>query len=106
MGKMSKAAPQAPAPVVSDDGTLKVVNVERVSNNELRVLIESTNLERLIGAEAKKFAYEQRLKHGMANAGIEPVSGAYVPDEEYNASNKEKRDVAHWQREFRLVNML
>ena len=90
----------------TEDGVLKVASVTRVSNNELRVAIESTDLERLTGPEARKLAYEQRLNHGMANAGAEPVAGTFVPAEEYEAAAKEGRNVARWQREFRLVNML
>lgn len=90
----------------TDDGVLKVVSADQASHNELRVVIEGTDLERLTTPEARQLAYEQRLKHGMANAGVEAVAGTFVPPEEYEAANKEKRNVARWQREFRLVSML
>ena len=90
----------------TEDGVLKVVDAKQVSFNELRVTIEGTDLERLTTPEARQLAFEQRLKHGMANAGVESVAGTFVPAEEYEAAAKEKRNVARWQREFRLVNML
>jgi hypothetical protein len=90
----------------TEDGVLKVVNVEKVSHNELRVMIEGTDLERLTGPEARKLAFEQRLNHGMANAGVEALAGTFVPQEEYDAAAAEERDVNRWHREFKLVGML
>lgn len=90
----------------SEDGVLRVFEVKQPGPNELRVVIEGTNLERLTGPEARALAYEQRLSHGMANAGAEALGGTYVPDEEYKAAADEDRDVARWHREFKLVGML
>lgn len=92
--------------VQTEDGVLKVIDVKRVSQFELRVLVEGTNLERLSTPEARKLAYEERLNNGMADAGIEPVAGTFVPDEEYAAAKDEGRNVARWHREFRIVQML
>jgi len=96
-------------PVVStetEDGVMKVVSVRKLTEFELRVIVESTNLERLTTPEARKLAFEQRLNHGMADAGVEALAGTFVPTEEYAAAEAEGRDVARWQREFRMVNML
>ena len=90
----------------TDDGVLKIVKSEKVGPNQLSVIVEGTNLERLTTPEARALAYEQRLKHGMADAGIEALTGTFVPDEEYKAAAEEQRNVARWQREFKLVNML
>ena len=90
----------------TEDGVLKVVDTKQLSNSELRVVVEGTDLERLTGTEARKLAFEQRLKHGMANSGVEAMAGTYVPQEEYDAAADESRNVARWRRDFRLVAML
>jgi hypothetical protein len=90
----------------SADGVLRVVKVDKLSLNELRVTVEGTDLERLTGSESRKLAFEQRLNFGMANAGAEAMGGTFVPPEEYEKAASEKRDVARWHREFKLVNML
>lgn len=90
----------------SPDNVLRVVKVDKPSLNELRVTIEGSDLERLTGPEARKLAFEQRLNFGMSNAGAEAVGGTFVPQEEYEKAAAEKRDVACWHREFKLVNML
>ena len=93
-------------PTQTDDGVLKVVDVKKLTAFELRVTVESTDLERLSTPEARKLAFEQRLNHGMADAGVEAVAGTFVPDEEYAAAKAEDRNVMRWQREFRMVSML
>jgi len=93
-------------PTGSEDGVLKVVSVKKLTEFELRVIIEGTDLERLTTPEARKLAFEQRLNHGMADAGVEALAGTIVPTEEYAAAEAEGRDVARWHREFRMVNML
>jgi len=90
----------------SDDGVLKVADVKVEGPSEMRVFIEGTDLERLSGSEAKALAFEQRLAHGRASAGVEAVASTFVPQDEYDDAAAEERDVARWQREFRLVNML
>jgi hypothetical protein len=101
---MAKKAKE-PVRATTEDGVLKVVSAAP-SGNEVRVIVEGTNLERLSSPEARKLAYEQRFAVGMANAGVSPVAGTFVPDEEYEAAAKDGRDVARWQREFRLINMI
>lgn len=90
----------------SADGVLKVVKVTRVGPTELLVVVEGTNLERLTTTEARALAYTERLNHGMADAGIAALAGTFVPDEEYEDAKKEKRNVARWHREFKIVSML
>jgi hypothetical protein len=93
------------APAATSDGVLKVVKVE-AHGRETRVIVEGTSLERLMSPEARKLAYEQRLKVGMENSGVEALFGTFVPPEETAAALKEKRNVKCWHREFRLVPML
>ena len=93
-------------PTETEDGVMKVVSVKKLTAFELRVIVESADLERLTTPEARKLAFEQRLNHGMADAGVEALAGTFVPEEEYAAAKEEERDVARWQREFRMVNML
>ena len=97
--------PEEPVPSATADGVLRVVSVEPLGH-EMRVIVEGADLERLTGTEARKLAFEQRLKVGMANAGVEAVAGTFVPDEEQKAAADEGRKVQRWHREFRLVNMI
>ena len=90
----------------TEDGVLKIAEVKKMSNNELRVIVEGSDLERLSGSEARNLAYEQRNAHGMANAGVEALAGTFVPPEEYEDAKAEERNVARWQREFKIVGML
>jgi len=109
MAKKKEAVSEKQESVVrsqTEDGVLKVVDAKQVSHNELRVIVEGADLGRLTTPEARTLAFEQRLKHGMANAGVEPVAGTFVPEGEYADAKKEGRNVARWQREFRLVSML
>lgn len=76
---MAKKKPVVPTQ--TDDGVMKVVEVKKLTAFELRVIVESTDLERLTTPEARKLAFEQRLNHGMADAGVEPVAGMFVLDE-------------------------
>ena len=110
MAKKKQAVAEKPeekvTPTQTEDGVMRVVEVKRVSAFELRVIVESTDLERLTTPESRKLAYEQRLNHGMADAGIEPVAGTFVPDAEYAAAKKEERNVGRLHREFRIVQIL
>lgn len=97
--KAKAAEKKEPEPV------LKIVET-RSEGGKLFITVEGTNLERLMSYEARNLAYEERLKHGLGNAGIEPRGGTYVDDTELKAAQDEKRDVQRWRREFALTQML
>lgn len=102
MGEVEK---KETVPEASEDGVLKVISA-KTTGNELRVIIEGSDLARLSSPEARKLAFVQRLKVGMGNAGVEAVGGTFVPAEEYEDAKDEQRNVKRWHREFRLVNMI
>lgn len=84
---------------------IKVASAE-MDGNHLRVTIEGSAISPLIEGPARQLAYEQRLEWGMASAGIELSGGTYVPDAEYAAAKKEKRDVARWRVDFLITSGL
>ncbi len=94
----------------SDDDVLKIVEA-KTAGGKVIVTVESTNLERLMGAEARSLAYEQRMKFGMANGGIEAVGGTYVPEGELRLVKEAQKagetlDVARWHRDFSITQMI
>jgi hypothetical protein len=94
----------------SDDSVLKVIEAKTVGGKVI-VTVEGTNLERLMSPEARSLAYEQRMKFGMANGGIEALSGTFVPAEELRLVQEAKeagtkRNVERWQREFSITQMI
>ena len=95
----------------SDDNVLRVVEA-KTEGGKVIVTVEGADLERLMGAEARGLAYEQRMKFGMANGGIEAVGGTYVPEEELQLVKEAKegagetRDVERWRRDFSITQMI
>ena len=94
----------------SDDEVLKVVEA-RTEGGKVIVTVEGTDLERLMGPEARSLAYEQRMKFGMANGGIEATGGTYVPTKELQLVKEagdagQKRDVERWHRDFSITQMI
>lgn len=77
-----------------------------IEGGRLKVVCESNSLSDLTEGKARKIAYEERLQHGMANAGIETVGGTYVPDTETKQAKKENRNVALWRCEFQITPMI
>ena len=84
---------------------LKLVDVKS-EGGKLFVTVEGTDLRILLTPAARALAYEERLKHGMANAGIEVRGGSYVDDAELAAAAEEKRDVERWRCDFLLTQMI
>jgi len=75
----------------------------RFEGGRLVVTVEGSSAERVMSTDAKNLAYAQRFEYGMTNAGIEPIAGIYVPDEERYAAEKETRAPTIWRRDFRLT---
>lgn len=99
--KAKRAQPKPPEP----EPVLKIVDV-RSEGGKLFVTVEGTDLRVLLTPAARALAYEERLEHGMANAGIEVRGGSYVDDAELALAAKEKRDVKYWRRDFLLTQMI
>jgi hypothetical protein len=78
----------------------------RLEGEKLIVVVESDSIPKLIEGAARKLAYEERLKHGMAQAGIEAMGGTYVPETEQKAAKEGKRNVALWRADFRITPLL
>ena len=94
----------------TDDDVLKVVEA-KTAGGKVIVTVEGTDLERLMGSEARSLAYEQRMRFGMANGGIEAVGGTYIPKEELRLVKEAKeqgetRDVTRWHRDFSITQMI
>ena len=94
----------------TDDGVLKVVEAA-TAGGKVIVTVEGTDLERLMGSEARNLAYEQRMRFGMANGGIEAVGGTYVPVAELKLVKAAKDDglirgVRRWHRDFSITQMI
>ena len=53
---------------------LKIASA-KVKGGELHIKIHGNSPDAANSAEARKLAYEHRLEHGFANAGIEGVGG-------------------------------
>lgn len=81
---------------------IKVI-ATKMDGNRLRVTVESNAISPLMEGPARRLAYEQRLEWGMATAGIEAFGGTYVPDSEYAAAKKDKRNVAKWCADFLIT---
>lgn len=79
-----------------------VVDVFR-DGAKLVVVLESDSIMKLMSLPAKHLAFEQRLKHGLAGAGIDSGSGTYVPPEEYKAAKKEDRNVSKWRLNYNIT---
>lgn len=97
-----KPEPKAPA---TSEPILRIASA-KVEGSRLLVTVEGTNLLQLMSPVARALAYEERLRFGMANAGIETRGGTYVDDAELAAAHAEKRNVKYWRRDFSLVQML
>jgi hypothetical protein len=57
----------------------KVINAE-IKGERLFVTLEGAGPEEVSNYAARKIAYEERMKHGFANAGIEADGGPYPVD--------------------------
>jgi hypothetical protein len=84
---------------------LKVVDV-KLEGGKLIVTVESDQISKLVEGAARKLAYEERLKHGMAQAGIESLGGTYITDEEREQAKAQGRDVSTWRADFRITPMI
>ena len=84
---------------------LKVISA-KVEGGRILVTVQGSDLHKLMTPRARDLAYEIRLKHGMADAGIEPRGGSYIQDEERAAAEAEERDVKFWCRDFLLTQMI
>ena len=87
------------------DPALKIVST-KTEGGKLIVTVESDSISKLIEGPARAMAYDERLKHGMAQAGIEALGGTYVPEEERVKAEKQGRDVAVWRMDFRITPMI
>jgi hypothetical protein len=77
--------PNSPEAVASTsaDGRLKIVQVEW-QGGRLLITVEGPTVESVTSMEARQLAYQQRFKHGLANAGLDAFGGPYP----YDAANK------------------
>jgi hypothetical protein len=55
---------------------LRIVDVQK-HPNEMYVTVEGESPDRVSSPEARKLAYDERLKHGFENAGVEALGGPY-----------------------------
>jgi len=55
---------------------LQVVDIIK-HQNSMYLTVEGESPDRVSSPEARKLAYEARLKHGFENAGIEAIGGPY-----------------------------
>ncbi len=94
----------ATAEPVQEQG-LKIVET-KLEGGKLVVTVEGDDISKLIEGAARRLAYEERLKHGMAQAGIEVMGGTYVPEEEQKSAKEQGRDVAIWRSDFRITPMI
>lgn len=101
---MTDAGNISQAKSVQEDG-LRITGVEQ-EGGKLIVTVEGDSISKLIEGAARRLAYGERLKHGMAQAGIEAMGGTYVPDEEAKRAKKQGRDVMLWRADFRITPMI
>ena len=78
----------------------------KLEGGKLIVTVESDKISKLVEGAARKLAYEERLKHGMAQAGIEALGGTYISDEEREQAKAQGRNVAVWRIDFRITPMI
>lgn len=84
------------------DGDLIVVEL-KFEGGKLLVVVESGNTEELCSTKARNLAYAQRFEYGLTNAGLEALSGMYVPEAELKAAKEEDRNPTVWRRDFKLT---
>lgn len=83
-------------------GYMKVADI-KWEGKSLIITIESDNVSDLIEGPARRLAYDTRVEHGLANAGIESLGGTYVPEEELRQAKQLGRNVAVWRADFRIT---
>ena len=84
---------------------LRVVET-KLEGGRLIVTVESDSIAKLVDGAARQLAYNERLKQGMAQAGIEAIGGTYVPEDERAAAEEAGRDVVLWRTDFRITPMI
>jgi len=104
--KPPAAKPPAAKPLPEQPvSTMHVVSAN-VEASRIEVVVEGSDLHKLMTPAARELAYAVRLEHGMADAGIEARGSTYVTDEERAAAEKEGRNVERWRRDFLITQML
>lgn len=89
-----------------EQGTgLKIVDT-RHDGGHLIITVEGDSISKLIEGAARRLAYAERLKHGMAQAGIEALGGTYVHEAEAAQAKTQDRAVALWRADFRITPMI
>ncbi len=68
---------------------LKVVEA-KWDDDKLIITVEGPNIQAVTSADARKLAYMTRVRHGMANAGIDDFGGPYP----YDPESKEELETA------------
>jgi len=86
-------------------GGLRIVGTVP-EGGKLIVTVEGDSISKLIDGAARRLAYDERLKHGMVQSGIEAVGGTYVPDEEVTRAKEQGRNIMLWRADFRLTPMI
>ena len=89
-----------------EEASMRVVETDHQGNGKVVVVVEGSDLNELMSAKARDVAYQERLKFGMANAGVEARGGTYIDPEERRAAMEEGRPVDKWRRDFAITQML
>lgn len=84
---------------------LKIIEVKN-EGGQLIITVEGDSISKLIEGAARRLAYDERLKHGMAQAGIEALGGTYVHEDETAQAAKQDRAIALWRADFRITPMI
>ena len=89
----------------STDGVLKVIEC-RPEGSKLFVVVEGKDITRLMSSEARSLAFDQRMKYGMGNAGIESRGGTFIDPSELQRAADEDTPVNTWRSEFVITQMI
>ena len=90
------------------DAKFKGMEIHKVENdgNRLLITVKADDPGKAGSPAGKELAWNERLKYGFANSGIEPYGGPFVTDEERARSMTAEERPHFWLQIFRLTPRL
>ena len=104
MSSESKRPVEPPVPVVEEPDIIIVQDPPPTFRaGELRVTVEARTYEKANSGEARKIAHNERLKHGLANGGLQELSTYMWPVDAAPYKDGEDPGDRRWRKDFKIV---